>query len=81
MTANERIAELLVDQITESLADVDRAELEELLARHPDVDRHIYERAATTVFLASAGGTREDMPASLSARLETDAEQILGKQD
>ena len=67
---------LLAEDAIEGLDDAGRAELEALLARHPEADRHALERSAATVFLAACEPT-EEMPAHLRERLIADAEQVL----
>lgn len=72
-TTRERLDVLLVDEATDCLTDATRAELETLLAGHPDVDRYAFERTAAAVFLAVAGAA-EELPAALGSRLAVDAE-------
>jgi hypothetical protein len=68
---------LLVDAATEGLDAAASMELESLLARHPDVDRYAFERAAAAVFLAACGTPTEQMPASLKSKLAMNAEQFV----
>jgi hypothetical protein len=65
-----RLDELLLARATEGLSGSDAAELERLLAAHPEVDESAYERAAAAVTLAALG-LREKLPAALRARLES----------
>lgn len=73
----ERIEALLVDEATEGLNAADSMELESLLAAHPDVDRYAFQRVAATVFLAACGPPTEAMPASLKAKLASQAERFV----
>lgn len=77
----ERINALLVDEATDCLDDKARAELEELLFGHPDVDRYAFERAASAVFLAVGMPDGEELPPALRSRLAADAEKTLDSQN
>ena len=77
--SRKSLDELLVAEATDRLSDAERAELEALLAEHPDVDRHAFERAAAAVFLAVGAAQSEPLPASLGAKLARAAGQLLGR--
>ncbi len=64
-----KLDELLLAEATEGLSPRDAAELDRLLAAHPDVDRHRYEHAAAAVTLAALGAAQE-VPSTLRAKLE-----------
>ena len=73
----DRIEELLVEEATDALTAAGAAELEALLAEHPDYDRYGFERAAASVFLAVGASGGEQMPAELRAKLTKDAKSVL----
>jgi anti-sigma factor RsiW len=73
----DRIEELLVDEATDALTAAGQAELEALLAEHPECDRYGFERAAASVFLAVGAGGGKQMPAELRARLSKTAKNAL----
>jgi hypothetical protein len=51
--ALHRLDDLLLSRATEGLGVEEEAALRELLAAHPDVDEHAYDRAAAAVWLAA----------------------------
>lgn len=65
---NDRLLELLADREVGSLSAADRAELDALLARHPDADDGSMEAAAVALMLGSLGEI-EEMPAEVRARV------------
>lgn len=76
-SAEERIDELLLDRATEGLASETEAELERLLAEHPDLDDDGYELAAAAVELAAAEPGGEAMPEALRSRLESEGRRFV----
>jgi anti-sigma factor RsiW len=78
-TPRERIDALLVDEVTDGLDATARAELEALLAEHPDVDRYGFERVAAAVFLTAGATLHERMPATLRSKLTVAAERALAR--
>jgi len=78
MTAQRRqIDELLVKRATEGLSPAEEVQLDYLLARHPDIDRDAFERAAATVFLAACAEPAARMPEGLRDRLQMDALSVV----
>lgn len=75
VSARQRIDELLLARATEGLSVRERAELDALLAEHPDVDASAYERAAAAVCLAALG-RGGGLPETLRRRLESSAAQL-----
>lgn len=67
-----RLDDLLFAQATEGVSEAEARELEQLLAAHPEVDAHAYERAAAAVTLALLGSARA-VPDRLRERLERSA--------
>jgi hypothetical protein len=78
-TQRERIDALLVDEATEGLDVVARLELEQLLAKHPEVDRYGFQRAAAIAFLAACRAQTEEMPSSLRSKLVNNVEQFVAQ--
>jgi DNA-binding transcriptional regulator YbjK len=68
----QRLDDLLFAQATEGVSEAEARELEQLLAAHPKVDAHSYERAAAAVTLALLGSARA-LPDRLRERLERSA--------
>ena len=68
---DERLAELLVQEVTDGLSTNERAELDRLLAAHPDAERDALERTAAALLIA--GTEIEPLPPDLRARLEVAA--------
>jgi hypothetical protein len=78
MTAVRRqIDELLVRRATEGLSPQEEVQLDVLLARHPQIDRDAFERAAATVFLAACAEPSARMPEGVRARLRGAAASML----
>jgi hypothetical protein len=77
---DERLVDLLVKQTTEGLSPVEQAEIERLLASHPDADRDSIARTAAALTLA-ADFKEEPMPRSLRERLQADAARWLATRD
>jgi hypothetical protein len=69
---HRRIDALLLARTTETLSHAEAEELARLLAKHPDVEADVYERAAAAVCLAALD-TRAPLPAALRAKLEQHA--------
>jgi hypothetical protein len=74
-----RLDELLFVRALEGLSDGEERELALLLAREPDVDARIYERAAAAVCIATLAPTA--LPVGLRASVEADAAEILNRKD
>jgi predicted ABC-type transport system involved in lysophospholipase L1 biosynthesis ATPase subunit len=72
-----RVDALLADEATGNLDATDAAELDELLTRNPDIDRHAFHRAASAVFLAANAEAGFEMPAGLTARIVAEGMQVL----
>ncbi len=70
---NERLHELLADEATVGLDASEQAELEALLARHPDADRDALARVAAEVALSGLPDVPTQLPPALRGRLEADA--------
>jgi hypothetical protein len=70
--ARRRLDELLLERAASGLDAPELAELERLLAAHPDVDSLAYERAAALVCLASLD-ISAPLPDLLRAKLERQA--------
>jgi len=68
----QRLDDLLFAQATEGVSEAEAREIEELLAAHPKVDAHSYERAAAAVTLALLGSAGA-LPGRLRERLEHSA--------
>ena len=73
-SAPERLDDLLVQRATEGLAEAERHELDELIARLPGIDARGFERAAAAVQLAALPRI-DALPPSLAQRVARDAEQ------
>jgi anti-sigma factor RsiW len=73
-SAQARIETLLVAEATGTLSKAESAELEALLASHPDVDRYAFQRTAAAVFLVAADPSAA-MPGHLRARIVADVER------
>jgi len=65
----QRLDDLLLAEATEGLSTRDAAELDRLLATHPEIDRRAYEHAAAAVTLAAIGAGH-GLPATLRAKLD-----------
>jgi hypothetical protein len=70
--ARRRLDDLLLARAAAGLDAPELAELERLLAAHPDVDPEVYDRVAASVCLASLD-TSAPLPDSLRAKLERQA--------
>ena len=68
---DERLAELLVQEVTDGLSTNERAELDRLLAAHPDAERDALEHTAAALLIA--GTEIEPLPPDLRAKLEVAA--------
>ena len=68
MSALGRLDELLAQRATQPLAPALAAELQDLLAAHPDVDSQGFDLAAAAITLALAEAD-EPMPAHLKAAI------------
>lgn len=77
---DERFVDLLVKQATEGLSPAEQAEIDRLLAGHPDADRDIMARTAAAVTLA-ADFEEEPLPRALRERLQADAARWLATRD
>lgn len=77
---DERLVDLLVKQTTEDLSPAEQAEIERLLASHPDADRDSIARTAAALTLA-ADFKEEPMPRALRERLQDDAARWLTTRD
>lgn len=74
----ERLYDLLADRAGgEPVSSAEQAELEQLLARHGEVDEGSFERAAAALHLGLIGGGLEPMPAGLRRRLLQQAPALL----
>jgi hypothetical protein len=71
---DERLADLLAQEATEGLGATEKAELERLLAAHPEADREAFERVAAALMLAGELDT-EPLPAGLRGRLVEQGER------
>jgi hypothetical protein len=76
---DERLQELLALRAVEGLAAHERQELEQCMARYPQLDSEALDRVAAS--LALLGLEREPMPAALRARVEADAAAWLAQQE
>jgi hypothetical protein len=74
-----RLDELLLIRALEGLSEGEEWELAILLAREPDVDAGIYDRAAAAVCVGALVPTA--LPADLRASVEADAAAILNQED
>ncbi|HVN99473.1 MAG TPA: anti-sigma factor [Steroidobacteraceae bacterium] len=74
---DDRLVDLLIQQATTGLADDERAELERLLAQHPQADADSIERAVVALTLA-APAPREPLPPALRARLVEQHAALVG---
>lgn len=72
----ERCFELLADREGGPLSVEEQAELDRLLALHPEVDAESMERAAAAAALAMATDEMTPLPAGLRDRLETAADHV-----
>jgi anti-sigma factor RsiW len=72
--AQTRLETLLAAEATGALSKAESAELDALLASHPDVDRYAFQHVAAAVFLAS-GDALATMPGNLRARIVADSER------
>jgi len=70
-----RLDELLFRRAVEGLEASEQRELDTLLAREPDVDSAIYDRAAAAVCMGALAGAK--LPAGLRAGLQDAAGTIL----
>lgn len=68
----DRLTELLADRATQCLDAARQAELDELLAAHPEADVEALERAAAAIDL-TLGGEMPALPAGLRRRIEASA--------
>ena len=77
--SEERLLDLLADRATEGLSPSDQAELERLLAEHPEIDDATFDLAAAAIdrAIAEDPGSAEALPAALRARIEADAGHVL----
>ncbi|MHC4303355.1 MAG: anti-sigma factor domain-containing protein [Planctomycetota bacterium] len=69
----ERLSDLLADRATQRLSAAESAELIALLASHPDVDEHAFDRAAAAVDLASIAGEYKPLPQSVRSKVDAGA--------
>ena len=82
MTAwRARVEDLLVAEATDSLSQAEALELETLLREHPETDRHSFELAAGSVFLAAAEYRSEAIPSDLYTRLLDEGEELVRGSD
>lgn len=72
---DERVVQLMADRATEGLSRRDTLELNEYLARNPDVDRDALEVAAAAVYLAFGAGRGEALPTGVRDRILAAAAQ------
>lgn len=73
---NERLLDLLAKQATDGVTPAEQTELQHLLAQYPDADPQLIDRVAASVMLAG-DLPEEPMPASLRARIESQAAREL----
>lgn len=67
---NDVLLGLLADRALEGLDAARERELEELLAKAPEVDREEFDRAAAALHLAWIGAPREELPPALVRTIE-----------
>lgn len=79
-TGNDRLLDLLTQQATDSLSEAESRELEALLAKDESIADDDLELAAAAAWQALAADTTTPAPASLVARLETDAAAFFGEE-
>lgn len=77
---NDRLLELLADRATQGLSASEQRELEALLAQNPGADEDALDLAAAAADLAMTT-VMPAVPASLRAKLRSDAERWIGRAD
>ena len=78
---NERLQALLMDEATGNLSAEEKRELEELLQQESGVDRYVFERVASAVFLAGAARPAAQMPEDLTKKLIAAGQRLMADGD
>ena len=75
--SNERLVDLLIQEVTTGLGTTETTEMEQLLARYPGLDRRVFESTAVALTVA-ARLPAEPLPPGLRARLLAAADGVAG---
>jgi hypothetical protein len=69
----ERLSELLADRATQCLSATESAELISMLAAHPEVDEHAFDRTVAALDLSSIAAEYQPLPPSLREQVDRGA--------
>lgn len=75
--SNERLVDLLIQEVTTGLGTTESSEMEQLLSRYSGLDRRVFESTAAALTVAARLPT-EPLPPALRARLLAAADGVVG---